>query len=101
MRRHRASLDALEAEIKQTRRRITELLGRADRDFAFRPGLNLLMRRHGKATPENETAGKAAALHLVAPLAGAIAFAIGLVAAQRFRRTRGADRKAGGPAEPT
>jgi hypothetical protein len=88
MRRHRDSLEALEAEIKETRRRIGELLGQTDRKFALRPGLRLLRRLAGKPGGATEAAEK---LRLWAWPAAAIAFAIGVAATLRWRH----------PAEPT
>jgi hypothetical protein len=83
MRRHRDSLDALEAEIKETRRRIGELLGQADRKFGLRPGLQLARRLAGKAGEATDAAEK---LRLWAWPAAAIAFAIGVAATLRWRR---------------
>jgi hypothetical protein len=103
MARRRASLDALEAEIRETRRRLGALVGRADREFGLRPGLNLLRRLAAK--PAATAAAAADQPALWALPAAALAFAIGLVAARRFQRAAAPQpanppepaEKAGGP----
>lgn len=98
----RTSLDALEAEIRATRSRLSALLARADRDYAFRPILHALKRGAGDglaaphlvptagSTPDTGTTPP----HRLALPAAMLGFALALATLHR-RRPDGADQGAG------
>ncbi len=83
------SLDAIEEDIRATRSRLGEILARADRDYGLRPGLRGVL-RIAKRPPGREIADKPGETRVrlagLALPAAALAFAIGFLAAQRFRR---------------
>jgi hypothetical protein len=84
--RSKPSLDTLEEDIRATRRRLGEILARADRDYGLRPVLHALSR---VSKPPGDMAGvqrgKPSGLVLSA---AAIAFAIGMLGARRVRRSK-------------
>jgi len=91
------SLDAIEAEIRESRARLAALLARADRDYAFRPVLRALRRGAGRdlaaPIPEAGPGKQAGRLALPAALLG---FALALATLHR-RRPDGRD---GVPSKP-
>lgn len=92
----RKSLEAIEAEIRETRARLAALLARADRDYAFRPVLRALRRRAGRdlAAPIPEAGPDKEAGRLALP-AALLGFALALVTLHRRRP----DGRGGAPPE--
>jgi hypothetical protein len=80
----RRRLDALEAEIRETRGRLAALLARADREYGLRAGLSGLSRIAAKPAGKAEDA--AGLLQNLAAPAAILAFVAGLVGARRAGR---------------